>query len=100
MLDEPTSNLDLKNQHEVLAIVRDIAKNEGISVIIVIHDLNLAMRYCDRFLFVKDSRVYAYGGPDVMNEEIIKDVYGMDVAIADTRGVRFIIPLSVYTGVI
>lgn len=93
MLDEPTSNLDLKNQYEVLSIVRDIAKSEGICVIIVIHDLNLAMRYCDRFLFVKDSHVYAYGGYDVMNEHIISTVYGMQVVITDTHGVKVIVPL-------
>lgn len=93
MLDEPTSNLDLKNQYEVLSIVRDIAKSEGICVIIVIHDLNLAMRYCDRFLFVKDSHVYAYGGYDVMNEHIISTVYGMEVVITDTHGVKVIVPL-------
>lgn len=93
MLDEPTSNLDLKNQYEVLSIVREIAKSEGICVIIVIHDLNLAMRYCDRFLFVKDSHVYAYGGYDVMNEHIISTVYGMEVVITDTHGVKVIVPL-------
>lgn len=93
MLDEPTSNLDLKNQYEVLSIVRDIAKSEGICVIIVIHDLNLAMRYCDRFLFVKDSLVYAYGGYDVMNEHIISTVYGMEVAITETYGIKVIVPL-------
>lgn len=93
MLDEPTSNLDLKNQYEVLSLVRTIAKTEGICVIIVIHDLNLALRYCDRFLFVKDSGVFAYGGLDVMNEANIKEVYGVDVVITSTHGVSMVVPL-------
>ena len=62
LLDEPTSNLDPKNQHEVLQVVTDIAKKNRISVIIIIHDLNLAVRYCDRFLFLKDAHVFRYGG--------------------------------------
>lgn len=93
MLDEPTSNLDLRNQYGVLSLVREIAREENISVIIVIHDLNLALRFCDRFLFVKDSEVYAYGGEEVMNEENIRNVYDMDVAIVNTHGVRVVIPL-------
>ncbi len=93
MLDEPTSSLDLKNQYDVLATVREIAKNEGICVIIVIHDLNLALRYCDRFLFMKDSSVFAYGGREVMNEDNIREVYGVDVVIADVNGVSTVVPL-------
>ncbi len=93
MLDEPTSNLDLRNQYEVLATVSEIAKAEGICVIIVIHDLNLALRYCDRFLLVKDSRVFAFGGREVMNEDNIKEVYGMDVAIEETHGVSMVVPM-------
>ena len=49
LLDEPTSNLDQSNQHGVLRTVRLIAREHSISVVIVIHDLNLLIRYCDRF---------------------------------------------------
>lgn len=96
LLDEPTSNLDLKNQYEVLDIVRDISKDEGICAIIVIHDINLAMRYCDRFLLIKDSRVYAYGGPEIITEKSIRDVYGMDVVITETHGVKIVVPMPQY----
>ncbi|MGB8454590.1 MAG: ABC transporter ATP-binding protein [Anaerocolumna sp.] len=95
LLDEPTSNLDLRNQYEVLATVQEIARQENISVIIVIHDLNLACRYCDRFLFVKDSKVYAYGGKEVMTPETISLVYGMSVAVEKVRGVSVVIPLPI-----
>lgn len=93
LLDEPTSNLDLRNQYEVLAAVREVAGQKHISVILVIHDLNLAMKYCDRFLFVKDGEVYAYGGREVMNPETIGDVYGIPVAVESVRGVSVVIPL-------
>lgn len=93
LLDEPTSNLDLRNQYEVMATVREIARQERISVIIVIHDLNLALRFCDRFLFVKDSTVYVYGGKEIMTPENIGFVYGMSVAVETIRGVSTVVPL-------
>lgn len=93
MLDEPTSNLDLKNQYEVMRIVRDIAKGDNICVIIVIHDLNLAIRYCDQFLLIKDSYVYSLGGVETVTCEAIRDVYGMDVMIENIHGYRTVIPL-------
>lgn len=93
LLDEPTSNLDLKNQYEVLDIVRNISEKEGICVIIVIHDINLAMRYCDRFILIKDRRIYACGGPEVINKKSIRDVYGMEVIITETHGVKIVVPI-------
>ena len=56
LLDEPTSNLDPRNQYEMMALVQEIAREQGITVLIVIHDLNLALRYCDRFYFLKDGK--------------------------------------------
>ncbi|MEG2744526.1 MAG: ABC transporter ATP-binding protein, partial [Oscillospiraceae bacterium] len=88
MLDEPTSNLDLKNQYEVMSIIRDVAVERKICVIIVIHDLNLAIRYCDRFLFIKDCGVYSLGGVETVNRDSIRDVYGMDVSVENVHGHR------------
>ncbi len=93
MLDEPTSNLDLQNQHGVMRIVREIANKDNICVIIVIHDLNLAIRYCDRFLLIKDSYVYSLGGVETVTCEAIRDVYGMDVVIENICGYPIVVPL-------
>lgn len=93
LLDEPTSNLDLRNQFEVLATVREISRKERISLIIVIHDLNLALRYCDRFLLIKDSEVFAYGGSEIMTPENISSVYEMPVAVETVRGMLTVIPM-------
>lgn len=92
LLDEPTSSLDPRNQHEVLHIVKKIAREHNICVAIVIHDLNLAIRYCDRFVFLKDSRVFSYGGPEVMTPENIEEVYRMRVHITEYMGVPVIVP--------
>lgn len=93
LLDEPTSNLDLCNQHEALLHRPPrVAKERNISVCIILHDLNLAIRYCDRFLFLKDSEVYAYGGEEVMTPENIEAVYRMHVHIMSYMGIPHIIP--------
>lgn len=92
LLDEPTSNLDPRNQHEVMQLVRAIAKESSISVISVLHDLNLAIRYCDRFMFLKGSKIYAHGGREVMTPEIVEHVYDMHVHIVDCMGIPVLIP--------
>lgn len=92
LLDEPTSNLDPRNQHEVLRIVKRVAQEHNICVAIVIHDLNLAIRYCDRFVFLKDARIFAYGGLESMTPENIEEVYGIHVHIIEYMGVPVIVP--------
>ena len=92
LLDEPTSSLDPYNQHEMLHVIRDIARERNIAVIIIIHDLNLAMRHCDRFLFLKDAGVFSFGGVETVNPETIKSVYGLRVDIIEHRGIRIIVP--------
>jgi iron complex transport system ATP-binding protein len=93
LLDEPTSNLDLKNQLEVLRLVRRVARESGIGVLIVMHDLNLALRFGDRFLLLKDGTVFACGGMEVITPENIAAVYGVPVAVERAGGVPVVVPL-------
>lgn len=92
LLDEPTSNLDPRNQHEVLQTVKQIAGELNTCVAIIIHDLNLAIRYCDRFLFLKDSCVFSYGGLEVVTPENIESVYKIHVHIIKHMGIPVIVP--------
>ncbi len=94
ILDEPTSNLDLKNQYEVLSIVRKIATEDEICVIMVIHDLNLALRYCDYFLMLKDNKIHAHGPSSIMTNQLIQDVYGIEVVVETIRGYRTVVPIA------
>ncbi len=93
LLDEPTSSLDPRNQYEVLRIIRRIAKEWGIAVAIVIHDLNLALRYCDKYLFLKDGNIFSYGGLETMTPECLEAVYKMPVAIQNYNGIKVVIPI-------
>jgi len=91
LLDEPTSNLDPKNQYEMLALVRTLTIERGISSIIVLHDLSLALRYCDRFLFLKDGAVYKYGDASVVTAETIEFVYGIGARVEVVNGQKIVV---------
>ena len=92
LLDEPTSSLDPRNQYESMELIRHCAHGHHIAVLVVIHDLNLALRFCDRFLFLKDGTVYASGGREAVTSENIRAVYGMDAAVEQFDGIPMVIP--------
>lgn len=91
LLDEPTSNLDLHNQHEVMKVVSQIAQDDGITVIVIIHDLNLALRYCDRFLLMRDGLVYRYGDASVITSEVLSNVYHVDAQVLELSGRKIVV---------
>lgn len=81
LLDEPTNHLDLKNQTELIILLKEICSKEEKTVIGVFHDINLALQFADKLLFLKDGKLEAFGKKEeVLNKEILKSVYGMDVA--------------------
>jgi len=94
LLDEPTNNLDLKNQLEVMRIIRDISKSQNIASIVVMHDLNLALRYSDKFIMLKDGVIYAEGGKEIINPENIRAVYGVDAYIENVKGIPVVVPIG------
>lgn len=95
LLDEPTNNLDLKNQLEVMKIIRDISKSQNIASIVVMHDLNLALRYSDKFIMLKDGKIFAEGDRSIINPENIKAVYGVNAFVENIRGIPVVIPVDV-----
>jgi len=82
LLDEPTNNLDLRHQVEVLTLLSSIVQNRGITAIMAIHDLNLAARYASSVVLLSKGRIVDSGNPvDVINPHNVKEVYGIDVEI-------------------
>lgn len=92
LLDEPTSSLDPRNQYSVMRQICRISRKENLAVIVIIHDLNLAMRYCDKFLFLKDGKIYAYGGDEIMTKHCLESVYDMAFDIVDYNGTKISVP--------
>lgn len=92
MLDEPTSSLDLKNQLEVLELIREITRLKNITAIVTIHDLNLALRFADKFILLKDGVIHAAGGKEVITEENIAAVYDVSATIEVINNHFVVIP--------
>ncbi|MEF8850703.1 MAG: ABC transporter ATP-binding protein, partial [Candidatus Bipolaricaulota bacterium] len=82
LLDEPTSSLDLRHQLEVLNIVKEQVE-DGISAAMALHDLNLALKYSDKILMLKEGQIFAAGGKEVVTSGNIESVYGVSVAIEE-----------------
>lgn len=92
LLDEPTNNLDPANQQEVMALVARQVRDRGVGAAAVMHDINLALRYCDRFLFLKDGLVDAYGGTEAVTAEQVRRIYGIEVELIERNGRKVAIP--------
>ncbi|MDD2471169.1 MAG: ABC transporter ATP-binding protein [Methanocorpusculum sp.] len=92
LFDEPTSSLDLRHQLETVSTMRDIVRKDDSGMIIALHDLNLALRYTDKVLLLKDGEMYAYGAPDdVLTVDSVRDVYGVNSAIVENEQGRFLL---------
>ena len=76
----------------MLSLVRRMCAQAGITAVLVLHDLNLALRFCDRLLLLSDGTVHACGGAEIMTSEHIRAVYGMDASVRTVDGVPVVIP--------
>ncbi|MGN0137249.1 MAG: ABC transporter ATP-binding protein [Candidatus Methanomethylophilaceae archaeon] len=95
LLDEPTSNLDIKHQMEVTRILRNLSQEKGILIIMISHDLNIAAKYSDNMVMLSNGSIYAVGTPkEVLTKENIKAVYGVDSEIIESHGRPHIIMLD------
>lgn len=82
LLDEPTSNLDLRYQIEVMRLVEGLVRERGVGACAIIHDMELTLKYCDKVILMQNGEITAAGlAEDVITPENIKDVYGVDVVI-------------------
>jgi iron complex transport system ATP-binding protein len=82
LLDEPTANLDINHQVEILNLVKSLCREQSLTVIIALHDLNSAAQYCDWMIMLNGGRVHAEGTPvDILTAPNIKRVYGAEVCV-------------------
>ena len=93
LLDEPTSNLDLKHQMEVMEMISSMVKRKGVAAILAMHDLNLASRFSDRMVMLNAGKVFCHGKPqEVMTVKNIRSVYGVEATISLSNGHPYILP--------
>ena len=82
LMDEPTNNLDIQHQLEVLYLIRKITIEQNITTVIALHDLNLAARYANKLIILKDGTIYDCGTPmDVVTKEMIRTIYNVNASI-------------------
>ncbi|BBB89393.1 MAG TPA: ABC transporter ATP-binding protein [Methylomusa anaerophila] len=95
LFDEPTSNLDIRHQLEVFATIKRLAATEGRTVIVVVHDLNLAARFSDTLIMLKHGSIYAAGKPaEVITEASLREVYNVSAAIVETQYGCYVLPIE------
>jgi len=92
LLDEPTSALDLKNQVEIMNLIRRVVDEHRIAAVMSMHDLNMALRHADKAIFLKNGGIRAMTSPHDVTADIINDVYGLPVEIHRLGGQPVIIP--------
>lgn len=90
-LDEPTTYLDIKYQLDILRLIKRLNRELGITIIMVLHDINQAIAYSDYIIGLKDGNILMEGKPsDVINEKKIKELYDIDLKIVEIDGKKFI----------
>ncbi len=97
LLDEPTTYLDLAHQIDVLDLVQELHSSMGRTIIMVLHDLNLAARYADTIVAMRDGRIVAQGAPaDVLTEALLLDVFGLDARVVEdpVSGTPLVVPVG------
>ncbi|WP_024476540.1 ABC transporter ATP-binding protein [Arthrobacter sp. CAL618] len=97
LLDEPTTFLDVTHQVEVLDLITDLNRRDGTTVAIVLHDLNLAARYADHLIAMKDGQIAAQGSPaEVVTEETVTSVFGLQCRVIPdpVSGTPMVVPVG------
>jgi iron complex transport system ATP-binding protein len=95
LLDEPTTFLDVAHQVEVLDLLTDLNRERGTTIVMVLHDMNLAARYADHLFALRAGRVVASGAPgDVMTADLIREVFDLDslVVTDPVSGAPIVLP--------
>ena len=95
LLDEPTSSLDLRHQLDAMETIRSLVQRSGISVVMAIHDINLAARYADTVAMIRKGSIYGIGTPrELFTPRAIREVYGVEATfLYDTTGNPVVVPV-------
>lgn len=84
ILDEPTANLDMQNDLEIMELIVSYTRRKNITTLLTLHDLNMACRFSDKLILLKSKEIYAQGKPkDVINSTTIQEVYGVKTEVKE-----------------
>ena len=91
VFDEPTGNLDIANEHLIIEEARKLAREKNIAILSSLHDLNQALYFGDKFFLMKEGRVKYAGGKEIITEEVIRDIFDIDVKIVTINNQKVIL---------
>lgn len=92
LLDEPTNNLDIKHQIEIMEVLKKLSQ-EGKTIIITLHDINLALRYCHKYILLKSGEILIQGNKEVINPQNLENLYGVKMKILKDGDSTFVTPI-------
>ncbi|MEA1968123.1 MAG: ABC transporter ATP-binding protein [Thermodesulfobacteriota bacterium] len=92
LLDEPTSSLDMRNQAEILSLIKRVVKEHNVAAVMTMHDLNTALRYADKYIFLRNGSIFGAGDVKEICSKMVEAVYGISVEILHHNGNPVIIP--------
>jgi len=92
LLDEPINHLDPVNQIEVMSLLHAVTRDLGITSLVVTHNLNNALRFADRFILLKQGRILAAGGREIITPDAIRKAFRIDATIGEIAGVTVVVP--------
>lgn len=94
LLDEPTTYLDVRYQIEILRLVRKLNADYGITIIMVLHDINQSIAYSNRIIAMKKGKIIAEGRPkEIISEELIKNVYGIELFVKEVEKNKIVLTI-------
>lgn len=94
LLDEPINHLDIKNQIEIMTLIKEITKKMNLTTILVLHDIAMALRFTDKFLLLKDGQIFSYVNKDGISRDLIKNVFNIDALIEKFNDIYVVIPVG------
>jgi iron complex transport system ATP-binding protein len=97
LMDEPISNLDINHQIQIMDLIKGYQREKGVTVVMVLHDLNIAAQYCEKLILLNRGEIFCSGEPEsVLTRDNIRAVYGIDVHIMENplSGHPMVVPIS------
>ena len=94
LLDEPTNNLDLKSQIQIMDLIYHVAKKHNLTVILSVHDINLAFRYCDQLLLLKDNTAFKFDKKENIKTEMLENIYNIGLINTEFSGHKLFVPIN------
>ena len=96
-LDEPTTYLDIYYQYEILDLIKQLNTEHGLSIVMVLHDINQAIQYSDTIIVMKDGHIVLKGKPEeIITKQLMADIYGINVIVKnDEQTGLYIVPVGI-----